>query len=115
MDIDIVKEHCSNEKFIEILEKNKDHNSGLIKIGLALDFNLLYHFGDNVGKYYKENEAKIQGSLQLRNNSILAHGLESKSKKEFDTFYNIVFDVAKVLDKKIDKLIEETKFPVFEI
>ncbi len=50
-----------------------------------------------------------------RNNSILAHGLESQSKEDFDNFLELVVELAKKLDKDMNKFLKQTRFPKFDI
>lgn len=68
-----------------------------------------------MGKYYVENESKIKNLTQKRNNSILAHGLESQTKEDFDSFLEIVMILAHKLDKDMNKFIKETRFAKYDI
>ena len=62
-----------------------------------------------------ENESKIKNLTQKRNNSILAHGLESQTKEDFDSFLEIVMILARKLDKDMNKFIKETRFAKYDI
>ena len=53
--------------------------------------------------------------LQKRNNSILAHGLESQTKEDFEKFLDMVLTLSRKLDKDMNKFIKETKFTKFDI
>ena len=88
---------------------------GKIRIGLTADFLLLNELGDELGKYYMDNENKIRDLTQKRNNSILAHGLDSQSKGDFDNFLGIVVDLALKLDKDMKKFLNETEFAKFDL
>ena len=114
LDIKIVKELISDEDYLFKLETKHD-DSGKIKIGLVEDFELLFKLDDKLGKYYKENENKIKNAIRFRNSSILAHGLESKSKEEYENFEEIIYGVALALNKKMNNFIKQTEFPKFDI
>ena len=58
---------------------------------------------------------RIKNLTQKRNNSILAHGLESQSQEDFDAFLEIVIDLASKLDKDMKKFLKETKFAKFDL
>ncbi|MBE6504235.1 MAG: TIGR02710 family CRISPR-associated protein [Methanobrevibacter millerae] len=113
IDISVLKENKVSDEFIEDLEKTIE--DGKIRIGLSKDFLLLNELGNDLGKYYVENESLIKNTTQKRNNSILAHGLESQTKEDFDHFLEIVLTLARKLDKDMNKFIKETKFTKFEI
>lgn len=113
VDISILSDKNVSPEFIEYLEKTKE--DGKIRIGLVSDFMLLNELGDKLGKYYVQNESKIKNITQKRNNSILAHGLESQSKEDFDQFLEIVTNLAYKLDKDMSKFLDETKFAQFDI
>jgi lipoate-protein ligase B len=76
---------------------------------------LLNELNDDLGKYYLENEKKIRAMTIKRNNSILAHGLESSSKEDFDEFLEVVIDIARKLDKDMNSFLRETKFAKFDL
>jgi hypothetical protein len=61
------------------------------------------------------NENKIKNLTQKRNNSILAHGLDSQSKEDFDNFLAIVVDLALKLDKDMKRFLNETEFAKFDL
>ncbi|MBR0372259.1 MAG: TIGR02710 family CRISPR-associated protein [Methanobrevibacter sp.] len=113
IDISVLKENKVSDEFIEDLEKTIEDEK--IRIGLSKDFLLLNELGNDLGKYYVENESLIKNTTQKRNNSILAHGLESQTKEDFDHFLEIVLTLARKLDKDMNKFIKETKFTKFEI
>ncbi|WP_407421747.1 TIGR02710 family CRISPR-associated CARF protein [Methanobrevibacter sp.] len=113
IDVSVLKENNVSDEFIEELEKTIE--DGKIRIGLSKDFQLLNELENDLGKYYIENESPIKNMTQKRNNSILAHGLESQTKEDFDQFLEIVLTLARKLDKDMNKFIKETKFAKFEI
>ncbi|MBQ7928939.1 MAG: TIGR02710 family CRISPR-associated protein [Methanobrevibacter sp.] len=112
VDISLLKEHNVSEEFINELEKIKE--DGKIRIGLVKDFILLNELDDELGKIYLENESKIKNMTQKRNNSILAHGLDSQSKQDFDEFLEVVLELARKLDKDMNKFLYQTKFAKFD-
>ena len=113
IDTSILLEKNVSEDFINYLEKMRE--DGKIRIGLTADFLLLNELGDELGKYYMDNENKIRDLTQKRNNSILAHGLDSQSKEDFDNFLGIVVDLALKLDKDMKKFLNETEFAKFDL
>lgn len=113
VDISVLLENNVSEEFIEELKKSRE--DGKIRIGLAKDFLLLNELGDDLGKYYVENESKIKNLTIKRNNSILAHGLESQTKEDFDKFLELIISIARKLDKDMNKFLEQTKFAKFDL
>ena len=67
------------------------------------------------GVHYIENENKIKDSTQKRNHSILAHGLDSQTKEDFDKFLELILTLARKLDKGMNKFLKETKFAKFDL
>ena len=76
---------------------------------------MLNELGDDLGKYYKEHENKIKDLTQKRNNSVLAHGLESQSNEDFENFLQVVVDLALKLDKDMKRFLNETEFSKFDL
>lgn len=113
IDVSVLLENNVSKDFIDTLEKTLE--DGKIRIGLTMDFLLLNELGDDLGKYYVENENKIKNMTQKRNNSILAHGLDSQSRDDFDDFLEVVLDLARKLDKDMNKFLKETEFAKFDI
>jgi hypothetical protein len=102
-----------SDEFIAELEKTRE--GGKIRIALEKDFLLLNELGNDLGKYYIENNSKIRNLTRKRNHSILAHGLDSLSKKDFDEFLEIVLNLSYTLDKDMKKFINQTRFAKFEL
>ena len=113
IDVDVLREKNVSEDFIAALEKTRDE--GKIKIGLIKDYELLDELGDDLGKYFAENRHSINNITFKRNNSILAHGLESLDKEDFDQFEELVENLARKLDKDMGKFLKETKFAKFDL
>ena len=113
VDVSVLKELDVSNEFIEELEKSGE--DGKIRIGLVKDFLLLNELNDDLGKLYIENESKIKNLTQKRNNSILAHGLDSQSKQDFDDFLEVVISLARKLDNDMNKFLNQTKFAKFDL
>lgn len=113
VDTSILLENNVSQEFIEDLEKTRE--DGKIRIGLAKDFLLLNELGDELGKYYVENESKIKNLTIKRNNSILAHGLDSQTKDDFDDFLEFILSMARKLDKDMNKFLNQTKLAKFDL
>lgn len=113
VDVSLLNEKGVSKEFIEDLEKTRE--DGKIRIGLIKDFLLLNELNDDLGEIYIENENKIKNLTQKRNNSILAHGLDSQSKQDFDDFLEVVLLLARKLDKDMGKFLNETKFAKFDL
>ena len=113
IDTEILLEKNVRQEFIDELEKNR--TDGKIKIGLINDFELLAELDDELGKYFIENRNRINNLTIKRNNSILAHGLESLDKEDFDQFVEVVENLARKLDKDMDKFLNQTRFAKFDL
>ena len=113
IDVSVLKQNNVSEEFIMDLEKTRE--DGKIRIGLEKDFLLLNELGNDLGKYYVENESKIKNLTRKRNNSILAHGLDSLTQNDFDEFLDIVLNLSYSLDKDMKKFIKQTKFAKFDL
>lgn len=113
VDISLLSEKNVSGEFIDYLKKTEE--DGKIRIGLVADFMLLNELGDKLGKYYMQNESKIKNITQKRNNSILAHGLESQSKEDYEQFLEIVTNLAHKLDRDMKRFLIETQFAKFDI
>ena len=113
IDLDVLLEKNVNQEFIDSLEKTRE--DGKIRIGLIKDFELLAELDDDLGKYFAENRNMINNLTIKRNNSILAHGLESLDKEDFDKFEELVESLARKLDKDMGKFLNETRFAKFDL
>ena len=113
IDVSVLKQNNVSDEFIMDLEKTRE--DGKIRIGLEKDFMLLNELGNDLGKYYVDNESKIKNLTRKRNNSILAHGLDSLTQNDFDEFLDIVLNLSNSLDKDMKKFIKQTKFAKFDL
>lgn len=113
IDVSVLKQNNVSDEFIMDLEKTRE--DGKIRIGLEKDFLLLNELGNDLGKHYIDNESKIKNLTRKRNNSILAHGLDSLTQNDFDEFLDIVLNLSYSLDKDMKKFIKQTKFAKFDL
>ena len=113
IDVGVLEEKNISKDFIETLEKTR--SEGKIRIGLIKDFELLYELDDDLGKYFAENRNRINNLTIKRNNSILAHGLESLDKEDFDQFEELVEGLALKLDKDMKRFLNETRFAKYDL
>ena len=107
VDIDVLRQNNVDEDYLSEINISDE-----IKFGLTADYELLAKLNDDLGDFYLKNKKQIRNILKFRNNSILAHGFDSCSKKEYDEFSSIVLKAANLLHKDMKKFIEETKFPI---
>lgn len=91
------------------LNRYNDEDSNSIKFGLDACYQLLYALNSSLGRFYKDNEFEIRRFLGLRNNSILAHGLQASSEKGFQEIFNFTLKLANL---KIEDL---NQFPKLEL
>ena len=80
-----------------------------------MDYELLNELGDDLGKYYIEHKNKIKNITKKRNDSILAHGLNSLTKEDYDEFLELVLDLSEKVDKDMSRFLDETKFAKFDL
>lgn len=113
IDINILKEKNVSEEFLNHLEKTRE--DGKIRIGLVNDYLLLNELNEDLGKFFVENRKTINNITVKRNNSILAHGISSLSKEDFETFEALVVELALKLDKSMKRFLFETEFPKYII
>lgn len=113
IDVSILREKNVSEEFISELEKKRE--DGKIRIGLEKDYLLLNELENDLGKYYIENNSKIKNLTRKRNHSILAHGLDSLCKEDFDEFLDIVLSLSYTVDKDMKKFIKQTRFAKFDL
>lgn len=115
VDMKILGKHMELSKdYLDGLKK-RGNNREKIKIGLSEDYSLLNNLNDSVRQYYKQNNEEYKNILSKRNKSIMAHGTEPKTKEDYEKFKELVLNIAKKLDGRMDEFIEETKFPKFKV
>lgn len=109
--VESLKKHDLSEDYINLLKTKEKDN--IIKLGLTDSYYLLYKLGNEIGKYFVENEKHYLNFLSLRNKSILAHGCNPVSKEEYMEFEQLVMNIAKIFNPKIDVYLKETEFVKF--
>ena len=112
VDLEILKNRDLDEEYLNTLENSKSDLNDVIKIALAKDYDLLSQLNDNLGIFYSENYNDINECSSFRNKSILAHGLNYQTKENYEKFEKLVLEAANILTKDLDKLLNETKFPI---
>ncbi len=108
VELDILNKHGVEQEF-------KPDFSGKIKLSLVQDYELLNNLGDDLGEFYIKNKDEFLATIFSRNNSILAHGLNSQTEKQYVKFRDLILKFASVLNPEMDVYIHETEFPEFEI
>ena len=61
-----------------------------------------------------DNYRVYQNFLSNRNKSILAHGLENKTKKDYEDFEEFVILLSKKVKEDIERFLTQTSFPKFK-
>lgn len=79
-------------------------------ISLKKAYQLLAYEGYEIGKKFI-NDERLKNLLRLRNHSILAHGLQTVKKEEYEEFYEKVVSYAEIIDENIKSKIEDASFP----
>lgn len=108
VELDILNKHGVEQEF-------KPDFSGKIKLSLVQDYELLNNLGDDLGEFYIKNKDEFLATISSRNKSILAHGLNSQTEKQYVKFRDLILKFASVLNPEMDVYIHETEFPEFEI
>ena len=108
VELDILNKHGVEQEF-------KPDFSGKIKLSLVQDYELLNNLGDDLGEFYIKNKDEFLATISSKNNSILAHGLNSQTEKQYVKFRDLILKFASVLNPEMDVYIHETEFPEFEI
>lgn len=77
----------------EYKKRYYDEEIKKLKLPLLASYKLLNYFGNVIGKRFMENyEKSIKGILDLRNNSILAHGEIPITKEKYESMKAILID-----------------------
>ena len=111
--LDSLEKYDFDDYYIDELEKNRKY--GKIKLGLRDSYKLLAKMDDDLGIYFMENENHYKPVLAERNDSILAHGTTPVLGENYSNFEELVFNLANILDNKIENFIKESEFPKFKI
>ena len=76
-------------------------------------FHILYYLHTDVGNEYNKDYKSYTNLLQLRNNSIAAHGDEPRVYDDFYEFAKMVWLMFNALTPDSTKILIETRFPKF--
>lgn len=91
------------------LDRNKS-SDGKIKVGMHLSYSMLRYEGDETGrKFASDNELK--NFLTKRNNSILAHGLDPISRKNYEKLLDKTIGFGKEAFPDLEELMKSAMFP----
>ncbi|MBE7444589.1 MAG: TIGR02710 family CRISPR-associated protein [Planctomycetia bacterium] len=75
----------------EFVLKYRDNKDNKIKLGLYVSYDLLKRLDDPLGKsFFEFYEKEIRGLLDIRNNSILAHGFRSVSSETYKKLMDVI-------------------------
>lgn len=114
VDLEILEKQDIDKDYLNQLKNRKKTHK--IKIGLKEDYTLLKNLNDHIGQYYFKDSKEYENILNARNQSILAHGIESKTKEDYEKFKSLIMKMAKKLtNNNIELYIKETKFPKFKV
>ena len=95
---------------VEFLDLDSGNNYKLLNIvSKESKYDLSNSTKKLVSNYYK-----INPRVQMRNKSILAHGLRPLNEKEAENLFKLVLNHSKKLCINIDKEMEKAKFPLFK-
>lgn len=103
---DLKEKGVETEKY----KKYSDEEEKL-KLGLENKYRLLKDLGWGKADEVYLNNKEINGLLQTRNNSILAHGLEPVEKETAEKLFEYVKRYAREVFQDIDNLMEKATFP----
>ena len=93
----------------EFLKKYLDYEDGKEKIKLPLyaSYLLLKEMGDSIGKkFFEKYETRIKKLLDLRNNSLLAHGFEPVKEKTYLDMYKVILEFSEISEEDLPKFPE---------
>ena len=75
----------------EVVSRYRDNKDNKIKLGLYVSYDLLKRLDDPLGKsFFGFYEKEIRGLLDIRNNSILAHGFRSVSQDTYEKLLDVI-------------------------
>jgi len=93
--------------------KKMERITGKIVFGLKQAYNALYDLGDSTGKDFNQNN-EIQMLLNLRNASILAHGLHPISSEHYEECLGIAMKFLSKIMPNLQSLMKKAVFPVMK-
>ncbi len=91
-------------------EKYRDERDKKVKLGLDLDYKLLQDLCDPLGIFYSKKREEFKKMEGIRNQSVLAHGLNPLDKSSYETVYGLVRQIIGKI-KIDDSLFQKGRFP----
>lgn len=76
----------------ELQEQCTDSRDGRVKLPLHRSYRLLLHLGDALGERYAANEEQLRKLLNIRNDSLLAHGFNPVRESTFSDMLSLALD-----------------------
>lgn len=95
---------------LEKLQMFKNNKQDKIKIGLQDSYKLLRLRDEAIGEDFAEDN-RMEYLLQKRNNSILAHGLETITKEVYEELLSKTIGYATMVFTDLEGLMDKAKFP----
>lgn len=77
---------------LELGEKCTDGRDGRVKLPLFRSYSLLQHLGDDLGERFAAREKELRDLLNIRNDSLLAHGFKPVSEDTYNKMVTIALD-----------------------
>ncbi|TVL99180.1 MAG: TIGR02710 family CRISPR-associated protein [Candidatus Brocadia sp. WS118] len=94
----------------EFVSKYRDNKDNKIKLGLYVSYDLLNKLNNPLGKnFFEFYEKEIRGLLDIRNNSILAHGYRSVSQETYEKLLEVILKFSGIKREDLPE------FPLLEI
>lgn len=106
-----VEEELRAERFPQYRKKVDER--GRLKLGLQESFHLLAELGERVGREFLDDEG-LRGALQVRNGSILAHGLRPVAEEDHEKLRSRLVSLASLRISELEELQQAARFPVIE-
>jgi len=85
----------------EFVQKYADEKDGILKLPLTATYRVLSAVGDELGKRFDEYYDTAQKFLQIRNNSILAHGIKPVKKEHYEEYQPFAMSLIGVKDNDL--------------
>ncbi len=76
----------------ELEQQCRDARDGRVKLPLHKSYSLLSQLGDPLGQKYVENSETLHNLLNVRNDSLLAHGFKPVKQETFETMLAVTLD-----------------------
>lgn len=80
----------------ELQDQCTDSRDSRVKLPLHRSYRLLLHLGDALGERYAANEEQLRNLLNIRNDSLLAHGFKPVRESTFSDMLSLALDFLSV-------------------